>query len=275
MRKPSGSNRSSGGASHERSRPARYHAARRRRRAPRRQRRSARREERRAADHGRRAACERQGHAASRAAHHRRLGDVVAARSARRARSRYEGRQHDHDRRGNVDKARAPYTLVRKLAASFDLCGPLLGRFGRAEVPLPGGCVLGTRATDMHEAAFRALDADVSIAARLSDRERAQRPAARRRDRVSHAERRRDEERDAGGGPRRGDTTIHNAAMEPEVVDLANFLVAMGAKIAGQGGDTIVIDGVAGAARRRVRDHPRPHRRPARCCSPARSRAAT
>ncbi|RDJ93511.1 hypothetical protein B4Q13_21420, partial [Lacticaseibacillus rhamnosus] len=57
----------------------------------------------------------------------------------------------------NVNKARAPYTLVRKLAASFDLCGPLLGRFGRAEVPLPGGCVLGTRATDMHEAAFRAL----------------------------------------------------------------------------------------------------------------------
>src|ERR1700694_4919276 len=64
----------------------------------------------------------------------------------------------------NVNKARAPYTLVRKLAASFDLCGPLLGRFGRAEVPLPGGCILGTRATDMHEAAFRALSADVSVA---------------------------------------------------------------------------------------------------------------
>src|SRR5665213_3447294 len=63
----------------------------------------------------------------------------------------------------NVNKYRAPYTLVRKLAASFDLCGPLLGRFGRAEVPLPGGCILGTRATDMHEAAFRALGASVAV----------------------------------------------------------------------------------------------------------------
>src|SRR5471030_832341 len=63
----------------------------------------------------------------------------------------------------NVDKHRAPYILVRKLAASFDLCGPLLGRFGRAEVPLPGGCILGTRATDLHEAAFRALGASVTV----------------------------------------------------------------------------------------------------------------
>jgi UDP-N-acetylglucosamine 1-carboxyvinyltransferase len=63
----------------------------------------------------------------------------------------------------NVNTFRAPYALVRKLAASFDLCGPLLGRFGRAEVPLPGGCILGTRATDMHEAAFRALGASVSV----------------------------------------------------------------------------------------------------------------
>ena len=64
----------------------------------------------------------------------------------------------------NIATHRAPYTLVRKLAASFDLVGPLLGRFGRAEVPLPGGCILGTRATDMHEQAFRALGAEVSNA---------------------------------------------------------------------------------------------------------------
>src|ERR1700758_2227418 len=62
----------------------------------------------------------------------------------------------------NVGTHRAPYTLVRKLAASFDVTGALLGRFGRAEVPLPGGCVLGTRATDMHEQAFVALGCDVS-----------------------------------------------------------------------------------------------------------------
>ncbi|MBD5606997.1 MAG: UDP-N-acetylglucosamine 1-carboxyvinyltransferase, partial [Candidatus Eremiobacteraeota bacterium] len=51
----------------------------------------------------------------------------------------------------NIAKHTAPYTLVRKLAASFGVVGPLLGRYGRAEVPLPGGCILGTRATDMHE----------------------------------------------------------------------------------------------------------------------------
>jgi UDP-N-acetylglucosamine 1-carboxyvinyltransferase len=144
----------------------------------------------------------------------------------------------------NVSKARAPYTLVRKLAASFDLCGPLLGRFGRAEVPLPGGCVLGTRATDMHEAAFRALNADVSVAhgyliasardGRLHGGEIAFRmPSVGATKNAMLA-----------AVTAEGETVINNAAMEPEVVDLANFLVAMGAKIAGQGGDTIRITGV-------------------------------
>ncbi|MEA2689593.1 MAG: UDP-N-acetylglucosamine 1-carboxyvinyltransferase [Candidatus Eremiobacteraeota bacterium] len=145
---------------------------------------------------------------------------------------------------GNVNKARAPYTLVRKLAASFDLCGPLLGRFGRAEVPLPGGCVLGTRATDMHEAAFRALDADVSVAHGYLI-------ASARNARLHGGD---IEFRMPSVGATKnamlasvtadGDTVIYNAAMEPEVVDLANFLVAMGAKIAGQGGDTIRVTGV-------------------------------
>ncbi|MBV8644944.1 MAG: UDP-N-acetylglucosamine 1-carboxyvinyltransferase [Candidatus Eremiobacteraeota bacterium] len=144
----------------------------------------------------------------------------------------------------NVNLYRAPYTLVRKLAASFDLCGPLLGRFGRAEVPLPGGCVLGTRATDMHEAAFRALDAEVAVAHGYLI-------ASARDGRLRGGEM---EFRMPSVGATKnamlaavtaaGTTTIHNAAMEPEVVDLANFLVAMGAKISGQGGDTIRIIGV-------------------------------
>ncbi len=144
----------------------------------------------------------------------------------------------------NVNKYRAPYTLVRKLAASFDLCGPLLGRFGRAEVPLPGGCILGTRATDMHEAAFRALSADVSVAhgyliassanGRLRGGEIAFRmPSVGATKNAMLA-----------AVTAEGDTVIHNAAMEPEVVDLANFLVAMGADITGHGGDTISIRGV-------------------------------
>jgi UDP-N-acetylglucosamine 1-carboxyvinyltransferase len=145
----------------------------------------------------------------------------------------------------NVNKARAPYTLVRKLAASFDLCGPLLGRFGRAEVPLPGGCVLGTRATDLHEAAFRALDAEVSVAHGYLI-------ANARGGRLRGGE---IEFRMPSVGATKnamlaavtadGDTIIHNAAMEPEVVDLANFLIAMGAKIGGQGGDTLRVTGVA------------------------------
>jgi UDP-N-acetylglucosamine 1-carboxyvinyltransferase len=145
----------------------------------------------------------------------------------------------------NVNKHRAPYALVRKLAASFDLCGPLLGRFGRAEVPLPGGCVLGTRATDMHEAAFRSLNADVSVAHGYLI-------ATARGGRLSGGD---VEFRMPSVGATKnamlaavaaqGETVIHNAAMEPEVVDLANFLVAMGAKISGQGGDTLRITGVA------------------------------
>ena len=139
---------------------------------------------------------------------------------------------------------RAPYTLVRKLAASFDLVGPLLGRFGRAEVPLPGGCILGTRATDMHEQAFRALGAEVSNAhgyliaktkgARLAggDIEFRQPSVGATKNALLAAV------------LAAGTTTLRNVAMEPEVVDLANFLVAMGARVRGQGGDTIVIEGV-------------------------------
>ncbi len=77
------------------------------------------------------------------------------------ARIRYEGDATVTIDASNVASYRAPYALVRKLAASFDIVGALLGRFGRAEVPLPGGCVLGTRATDMHEQAFVALGCDV------------------------------------------------------------------------------------------------------------------
>ena len=160
------------------------------------------------------------------------------------ARLSNEGRHTVTIDAANVNKYRAPYLLVRKLAASFDLCGPLLRRFGRAEVPLPGGCILGTRATDMHEAAFRALSADVSVAhgyliasssnGRLRGGEIDFRiPSVGATKNAMLAAVTAD-----------GETVIRNAAMEPEVVDLANFLVAMGAKVAGQGGDTIRVTGV-------------------------------
>ena len=144
----------------------------------------------------------------------------------------------------NVALHTAPYALVRKLNASFDIVGPLLGRFGRAEVPLPGGCVLGTRATDMHEQAFLALGCEVKNA-------RGYLIATAKRKRLNGAE---IEFRLPSVGATKnamlasvlaeGTTTIRNAAMEPEVVDLANFLCAMGARITGAGSDTIVIEGV-------------------------------
>lgn len=160
------------------------------------------------------------------------------------ARIRYEGDDTVTIDASNVASYRAPYTLVRKLAASFDIVGPLLGRFGRAEVPLPGGCVLGTRATDMHEQAFIALGCDVRNAHGYLIAE-AKSP------RLHGAE---IEFRVPSVGATKnamlaavtaeGTTTLRNVAMEPEVVDLGNFLIAMGAKISGLGGDTIVIDGV-------------------------------
>src|SRR5580700_6232038 len=161
------------------------------------------------------------------------------------ARIRYEGDNTVTIDASNVASYRAPYALVRKLAASFDVVGALLGRFGRAEVPLPGGCVLGTRATDMHEQAFRALGCDVHNAhgyliAKVNGT------------RLSGAA---IEFRMPSVGATKnamlaavladGTTTLKNVAMEPEVVDLADFLVASGAKIAGQGTDTIVIEGVS------------------------------
>jgi UDP-N-acetylglucosamine 1-carboxyvinyltransferase len=144
----------------------------------------------------------------------------------------------------NIAKHKAPYTLVRKLAASFDLVGPLLGRFGRAEVPLPGGCVLGTRATDMHEQAFRALGAEVSnehgyLIAKVKGRSLVGADIEFRQPSVGATK-----NAMLASVLARGTTTLRNVAMEPEVEDLANFLVAMGARISGQGTETIVIEGV-------------------------------
>lgn len=143
-----------------------------------------------------------------------------------------------------VNTTRAPYTLVRKLAASFDIVGPLLGRFGVAEVPLPGGCVLGTRATDMHEAAFLALGAVVShehgfFVARAPGGMLEGGEINLRMPSVGASK-----NAMLAAVLARGTTTIRNVAIEPEVTDLANFLVAMGAKISGQGGVNLVVDGV-------------------------------
>ncbi|HVS46782.1 MAG TPA: UDP-N-acetylglucosamine 1-carboxyvinyltransferase [Verrucomicrobiae bacterium] len=161
------------------------------------------------------------------------------------ARLRYEGPGTITIDSSNVEHYRAPYALVRKLAASFDIVGPLLGRFGRAEVPLPGGCVLGTRATDMHEQAFIALGCDVRNAHGYLIAESKHR-------RLQGAD---VEFRMPSVGATKnallaavlaqGSTTLRNVAMEPEVGDLANFLNAMGAKIKGIGNDVMTLEGVS------------------------------
>ena len=161
------------------------------------------------------------------------------------ARIRYEGDNTMTIDASNVASYRAPYALVRKLAASFDIVGPLLGTL-RSRRSAAAGRLRARDARDRHaRAGVRRVGMRRAQRARLPDRAIARPAAARRDDRVSHAERRRDEERDARGGrwPKER-RRLKNVAMEPEVVDLANFLVAMGAKIAGQGTDTIVIEGV-------------------------------
>ena len=165
---------------------------------------------------------------------------------------------------------RAPYALVRKLAASFDIVGPLLGRFGRAEVPLPGGCVLGTRATDMHEQAFVALGCEVRNAHGYLIAE-----SKHRRLQGNTIEFR----MPSVGATKNamlaavladGTTTIKNVSMEPEVTDLANFLVAMGAKISGLGSDTHRRSTASkNCTASSTRSFPIASS-PERCCSPAR-----
>jgi UDP-N-acetylglucosamine 1-carboxyvinyltransferase len=136
----------------------------------------------------------------------------------------------------------APYELVRTMRASIVVLGPLLARFGRADVSLPGGCAIGARPVNIHVAGLQAMGADIHIE---NGYIRA------RSDRLTGARLVLDTVTVTGtenllmaATLARGQTIIENAAREPEVVDLANFLIAMGARIEGAGTDKIVIEGV-------------------------------
>jgi UDP-N-acetylglucosamine 1-carboxyvinyltransferase len=136
----------------------------------------------------------------------------------------------------------APYELVRTMRASILVLGPLLARYGQADVSLPGGCAIGARPVDLHIAGLRAMGAHVQIEDGYI-RARADRLQGARivLDTVTVTG---TENLLMAATLARGRTTIENAAREPEVVDLADFLVAMGAKIRGAGTDTIVVEGV-------------------------------
>ncbi|MGI8641853.1 MAG: UDP-N-acetylglucosamine 1-carboxyvinyltransferase [Pyrinomonadaceae bacterium] len=146
----------------------------------------------------------------------------------------------------NIEVFEAPYELVKTMRASVLALGPLLGRFGQAKVSLPGGCAIGTRPIDLHLKALEQLGAKVSLEAgnvvaraphgRLVGAETFfEKVSVTGTENVMMA-----------AVLANGKTTIHNAAREPEIEDLAELLNKMGAKISGAGTETIEIDGVEG-----------------------------
>jgi UDP-N-acetylglucosamine 1-carboxyvinyltransferase len=136
----------------------------------------------------------------------------------------------------------APYELVKTMRASILVLGPLVARFGRADVSLPGGCAIGARPVNIHVAGLQAMGADITIEGGYI-RARADRLKGARLvlDTVTVTG---TENLMMAAALARGESIIENAAREPEVVDLANFLIAMGAKIEGAGTAKIVVQGV-------------------------------
>ena len=143
----------------------------------------------------------------------------------------------------NVHSYHAPYELVRTMRASVLVLGPLLSRFGSADVSLPGGCAIGTRPVDQHLKGMQAMGADIRVEGgyiKATTKKRLQ-GATISMDLVTVTG---TENIMMAAVLAQGQTTILNAAREPEVEDLANFLNTLGAKISGAGTSVIVIDGV-------------------------------
>jgi len=144
----------------------------------------------------------------------------------------------------NVDIFEAPYELVKTMRASVLALGPLLARFGRAKVSLPGGCAIGTRPIDLHLKAFEQLGAHVSLE---SGDVVATAPAGRLKGAVIDFEKvtvTGTENVMMAASLAEGRTIIKNAAREPEIDDLADLLNKMGARIRGAGTSVLEIDGV-------------------------------
>lgn len=151
------------------------------------------------------------------------------------------------DHRMEVDAAQilnyaADYELVRRMRASFFILGPLLGRLNKAKIPLPGGCAIGSRPVDIHLKGLQALGAEVRIEhgyviaeaqALTGTRIYLDYPSVGATENIMMA-----------AVLAQGETFIENAAQEPEITDLANFLIACGAQIEGAGTEKIRINGV-------------------------------
>jgi UDP-N-acetylglucosamine 1-carboxyvinyltransferase len=143
---------------------------------------------------------------------------------------------------GKILHLSPPYELVRQMRASFLLMGPLLSRYGKVRVSLPGGCAIGTRPIDLHLKGFAALGADIRFSggdviakARklIGNHIYLDYPSVGATENIMMA-----------ATLAEGITLIENAALEPEVVDLANFINKMGGKVSGAGTNVIKIQGV-------------------------------
>lgn len=142
----------------------------------------------------------------------------------------------------SIDNFEAPYELVRKMRASFLVMGPLLARMGEARISMPGGCAIGTRPIDLHLKGFKALGAEITLGHGFVEAKADKLigtkiyldfPSVGATENIMMA-----------AVLAEGQTIIENAAEEPEITDLANFLNKMGAQIMGAGTDTIRINGV-------------------------------
>jgi UDP-N-acetylglucosamine 1-carboxyvinyltransferase len=143
---------------------------------------------------------------------------------------------------GRVDRPLAPYELVKTMRASILVLGPLLARGGEARVSLPGGCAIGLRPVDLHIKGLEALGAEIGVEqGYITARAGRLKGARYEMDLVTVTG---TENLMMAAALAEGTTVLANAAREPEVVDLANCLNAMGARVAGAGTDVITIEGV-------------------------------
>ena len=143
----------------------------------------------------------------------------------------------------NIRTFEAPYDLVRTMRASILVLGPLLARYGKADVSLPGGCAIGARPVDIHLKGMEEMGAEIKvedgyIRAKVNGRLKGAKLVL---DKITVTG---TENLMMAATLAKGTTVIKNAAQEPEVVDLANFLNVLGAKISGAGTDTLTIEGV-------------------------------
>lgn len=147
---------------------------------------------------------------------------------------------------GSLSCPEAPHALVKTMRASVLVLGPLLARFGQARVSLPGGCAIGSRPVDQHIKGLQAMGAEITVEhgymnARLAEGRQRLRGARITTDMVTVTG---TENFLMAATLAEGETVLENAAMEPEIIDLAEMLISMGARIEGHGTGRIVIQGV-------------------------------